>query len=341
MRDVAMWRAVQAQLRDGHSVFMACVVDHTRHSPGTRGAKLVLDVQGRQVGTIGGGVMEKRTLERGARALELGVGVPEVEVLHHRKDAQSDTRSGMICAGSQTNVSFVLEPSRDLNGVEAVLDVLSKDTAGTLIFEPESGLYVQQDLGLTRPDVSFTRLVYKREGVWSYQEDLLGFERAVIFGGGHCGLALSRQLDILGFVVTVVDIRRGLATFVKASDCYARHVLCVEDYAKAACQVTHKERTYAIVMTSDFPSDVRALFGALGEPFPYVGVMGSGAKLRAIYLELERLGVPRVDVDRIVAPIGLSIRSSTPEEIAVSVAAQMIATKHTLFPNLAPRVLHG
>ncbi len=77
-------------------------------------------------------------------------------------------------------------------------------------------------------------------------------------------------------------------------------------------------------MTSDFPSDVAALSGVVGRLFPFVGVMGSPVKLKAIFDRLREQGFTDDQLDRLQAPVGLPIGSSTPEEIAVSVAAQIL-----------------
>ena len=77
-------------------------------------------------------------------------------------------------------------------------------------------------------------------------------------------------------------------------------------------------------MTTDFPSDVRALSGVLPHPFRFIGVMGAPAKLEQILQRLADEGFSATDLARIHAPIGLDIPSHTPEEIAISVAAQIL-----------------
>ena len=94
--------------RGSVTAFVAIVADHTRHSPGTRGAKMLIGPNGLQIGTIGGGVMEGRMLEVASSALAAGA-TPSLDVLHHRERPEGSP-SGLICAGRQTMVYFVARP---------------------------------------------------------------------------------------------------------------------------------------------------------------------------------------------------------------------------------------
>ncbi|MEO1369822.1 MAG: XdhC family protein, partial [Acidobacteriota bacterium] len=92
------WRGVEAALGSGRSVFVARVVESTAHSPGTPGAALYATSDAPPVGTVGGGAMELRLLERARKALGAGERVRELVDLHHRRDApDGGQRSGMMC----------------------------------------------------------------------------------------------------------------------------------------------------------------------------------------------------------------------------------------------------
>lgn len=335
MRKLEFWRAVHQELSGGRPAFLALVADHTRHSPGTRGAALMLTKAGQQVGTIGGGIMEKELLEQARAALSGDASfVPRARDLYHRRDAPG-ARSGLICAGRQTNVAFVARPDRDLEAVDEAVSRLEADRAGLLCFAPDRGLWLEEQ----GPSVELPPVRLIRGDDWRYEEQLLALDRVVIFGGGHCGLALSRQMSWLGYVVTIADTRPEVSTL--AENQWARHRIVRPDYAEVAGLVDHPEVSCAVVMTADFPSDVRALVGALRQPFPYLGLMGAPAKLRAIDQALRAEGFGEEALARLVAPVGLPIGSSTPEEIAVSVAAQLISLRPELFParGPAPRIV--
>lgn len=324
------WSTACALLGAGERLFVTLVVDHSRHSPGTRGARLLLSQSGQVHGTVGGGVMEKELLEEGASLLAQGWDGHRLEDLYHRRRAPG-RRSGMICAGRQRHLSLVLRPERDLEPLQQVLRRQQEDRAGLLTWSPQRGLALEEGA----PDrAQPPQRVVQRHGQPLYQEQLLELRRLVIFGGGHCGLALSRLMRSLGYVVTVAEVRASLPML--RDNEAARHKLVVPGYAQAAALVSHPEVTCAVVMTADFPSDTQALLGALAQPFVFVGLMGAPAKIKAIGEALTELGVSPQDQARITAPVGLPIGSSTPEEIAVSVAAQLIQLRPALFPAWGP-----
>ena len=328
MRTLDFWEAALKKLRDGQSIFVGMVADHTRHSPGTRGARLLLDARGEIMGTIGGGIMEARLLEEGRAALREPGSLPQARELFHRKQAQGQT-SGLICAGRQTNVSALLHPAH-APLMERVVARLRADAPGLLTLHSDGEWALAQEHEVGAP----VRLVSNGPHQWRYEEQLLAQDRVAIFGAGHCGQALTQLMAQLGYVVTLVDVREDVWTLGQSDG--ATHMIIASDYAESAARVSHPALTPAIVMTADFPSDTRALIGALGEPFPFIGLMGAPAKLRAIDKALAEHGFDTTQRARLSAPVGLAIGSSTPAEIAVSVAAQLIQLRPQLFPWRAP-----
>ncbi len=311
------WRTVHQALRDGQRVFLALVVDNTRHSPGTRGARMLVREDGTVVGTIGGGVMEFSLVERARNLVRQDAPLAERHTLYHRPSGPGE-RSGMICAGSQTNVYYLCRPEADREVVEAFLQTAETDEDAALQMGP-AGMTLCRPSGLPAGQPGRFRV----EGEdWSYLERLFNPRRLAVLGGGHCGLALSRQMHHLGYDVFLFDTRPGLETLERNT--WAKEIRCLDDYRAAGALIAHPESTPVVVMTTNVTSDVRALLGVVEGPFPFVGVMGSPAKIARILSSLEAEGVPAALRQRIHAPVGLPIGSNTPEEIAVSIAAQLI-----------------
>jgi xanthine dehydrogenase accessory factor len=314
------WAEVDDHLRAGHRVFLALVAQATRHSPGTPGARLLLAENGERRGTVGGGVMEHAILRRGEETLARGGWeAPRVETLEHRRGA--DSPSGMICAGEQSNLYLVCRPAEEGPAIARLRRYLETGESGLLRITPE-GLEVLDEA--PRPDRPPHRLEPTAEG-FLYEEELLERRRLALFGGGHCALALARLVDGLGYDVFAFEGPRktpeaGLAAHVRSLE-------VVPSFRDAAARVAYPELTPAVVMTSDFPGDVEALAGALPRPFPFLGVMGSPAKLAAIRTRLLEQGFTAHDLERLTAPVGLPIGSRTPAEIAVSIAAQLLALR--------------
>lgn len=322
------WSEVARQLASDEPAFVAVVTDHTRHSPGTRGASLMVRPDGTQVGTIGGGGMEAEFLRLAQAVFAGDESSSGFQVLHHRKDAEG-LQSGLICAGRQDVFYFQADPS-NADVFARFAEAVDEDRDACLSVTNAVPTLVDPPPGFEDGPLSFH---VGGEGP-SYSERSLSFFRVAIIGGGHCGLALSRTLNQLGYRVTVVEDRPHLFTL-EANE-WAHDKIVVEDYAEAGEQIRYPELTHLVVMTAAMPTDVRALLGSIDRPFPYKGVMGSQAKLKAIRHRLVEQGVEEKEFDALYAPIGLRMTSNTPEEIAISVAGQILRERQTLFPWAAP-----
>jgi len=320
------WSNLEAQLELGLRVLLVLVADNTRHSPGTKGARMFVTERGLQIGTVGGGIMELEILKSAQDRLQ-SQELPTLDTLHH-KQVGPGLKSGMICAGNQTNLMMVLD-ERHLPAVSDLAALDLEDKPGELLIASDGRFEVHLK-SASRPLFSLQR----GEGIWEYSERIFHWKRAAIIGGGHCGLALSEVLNRLGYVVTVFDVRDDLQTL--GDNLYARYIQVVDDYHDAAQQILYPEFTHVIVMTADFPGDTRALFGVWNsrKEFPFVGVMGSPAKIRKIHQTLRELGVEEDFLERVHGPIGVPMKSNKPEEIAISVAAQLLQLRDELFEEV-------
>lgn len=327
-----LWRFVKDRLHAGDAVFLAHVAHNTRHSPGTTGAQLAVCADGATFGTIGGGVMEAEVLETAEEALAAGDFEPRYERLYHRRKAPDDEksrRSGLICAGNQTNVYHLVTPDADRATVDEIVDRLEDDRAG-LVHISAAGLELQD---YTPKQIEPPHRLNTGDS-WRFSTQLLNWKRIAIIGGGHCGLALSRVMSQLGYTVTVFENRPDVFTFTDNN--FATHRIAVDDYAEAGDQIEYPAWTHVIVMTANQPDDVRGLLGVAEGPYPYIGVMGAPAKLAQIRSDLTELGIADRAIDRFYAPIGLDMTSNTPEEIAISIAAEILRERKSLFPFTRP-----
>lgn len=326
----SFWGALADHLSDDQMAFVAVVADHTRHSPGSRGAKMFVRPDGSQFGTIGGGAMEASIIERAASALSSTEQLYDLQVLEHRRDTGPDSDpSGLICAGKQTMAYWVAVPDQsELYGRFAA--AIDADDECELQVKNGAPRLVDRAIDPQRGPITLASKT--REFV--YSEHAVNHKRVAIVGGGHCGLALSRTMKQLGYRVTLFEVRPDIFTFVENR--WADEKQIIDDYADAAALVSYPQLTHFVVMTADYPSDVRALLGGLDGTFPFVGAMGSEAKLTAIRRELLASGLAQERIDELYAPIGLQMTSNTPEEIAISIAAQVLREREKLFPWSQP-----
>ena len=147
---------------------------------------------------------------------------------------------------------------------------------------------------------------------------------AMIFGGGHISKSLSKVLEIAGFRVSVIDNREAFANrerFPDVAEVYS------DEYEDAFPKLPINESTYLAIVTRGHRDDMRVLRLALNTPARYIAMIGSKRKVISVMKELEKEDIPRTAFDRIFAPMGLEIGAVSPEEIAVSVAAEMIAVR--------------
>jgi len=313
----SFWQTVASLLEKGQNVFLALVAEHTQHSPGTMGAKLLVAKNHDPVGTIGGGIMEYKLVKQAGDILERDNYTPEIQTLIHRKSGPGE-KSGMICAGKQTNLYYLCHPEKDGETVERIKHNLENDQSATLTISPSGMLVKEQQPDVNKPQIKLS----VGENRWLYEEQLLNFKRIAIIGGGHCSLALSRVMKNLGYGVFVYETRENVFTITENR--YTRSVQIVDDYRDAASLINYPELTNVVVMTTDVNSDVRGLLGLIGLPSPFIGVMGSQAKIAEILKRLKSEGISEDQLSHLTAPVGTPMTSNTPEEIAISVAAQIL-----------------
>ncbi len=319
MNSAAFWRAALERLDAGMPLFVALVVANTRGSPGTLGARLLVDADGNTFGTIGGGIMEANLVRAARDALRAGRDAPPaLEQLEHRDKPGTAHPSGLICAGEQTNLNLCLWPDRDAATIRAFCAALDADNGEALTLQIDAnGLRVTRahDIGmqLSRDDER-----------WCWRESSVNPERLVIVGGGHCGKALARLAADVGYHVEVFDTRaEALGNAADWPTEARRHLLA--DYAELPARLHWPELTTVAVMTAAMTQDVEALTALADANVHWLGVMGSAAKIHEIRVRLAARGIAQHHIDAIHGPIGLPMKSDTPPEIAVSIMAQLLA----------------
>jgi xanthine dehydrogenase accessory factor len=168
-----------------------------------------------------------------------------------------------------------------------------------------------------------------------FVEPILAQPVCYICGAGHVGHAVSKIASLAGFATVIVDDRAQFANrerFPEASRLYA------EEWEKNFAQLEPNEFSYIVITTRGHKDDMNVLRWAVGTRARYIGLIGSKRKVLEIYKVLEEEGAPRERLERVHAPIGLEIGALTPEEIAVSIVAEMIAVRrHAPLP--APKAI--
>src|SRR5271165_2425604 len=155
-----------------------------------------------------------------------------------------------------------------------------------------------------------------------------------IFGAGHVAFNLYKVARIAGFEVIVVDDRESYANRERFPD--AREVIA-DDFEIALARMHVPESAYIVIVTRGHRDDMRVLRWAVNANTRYLGMIGSQRKTISIYNELQKEGIPAEKFANVHAPVGLEIGAVTPEEIAVSIVAEMIAVRRQVSPNVASK----
>jgi xanthine dehydrogenase accessory factor len=157
-----------------------------------------------------------------------------------------------------------------------------------------------------------------------FVEPVIPQPRAFIFGGGHVSKGISKIATLAGFSTSIIDNREAFANperFPEAEATYA------EEYEDAFPKLPVNSSSYIIIVTRGHRDDMRVLRWAVNTPARYIAMIGSKRKTISVVHELEKEGIPREAFEKVFAPMGLEIGAELPEEIAISVVAEMIAIR--------------
>ncbi|MGB7173452.1 MAG: XdhC/CoxI family protein, partial [Candidatus Acidiferrales bacterium] len=165
-----------------------------------------------------------------------------------------------------------------------------------------------------------------------FVEPILPQPKLFLFGGGHVSTALARVAHLAGFGIAVIDDRASFANMERFP--MAEAVLTT--YEEAFEKLKPNASSYIVIITRGHKDDMRVLEWAVGTEVRYVGMIGSKRKVISVYKALEKQGIAVEKFARVHAPVGLEIGALTPEEIAVSVTAELIAIRR----NAQPGVTH-
>jgi xanthine dehydrogenase accessory factor len=163
-----------------------------------------------------------------------------------------------------------------------------------------------------------------------FVEPVVPQPRAFIFGAGHISKSLSKVATLAGFETVIVDDRESFANHERFPEAGEVHAGNYEDVFP---ELVVNETSYVVIVTRGHRDDMRVLRWAVSTPARYVAMIGSKRKVIGVVKELEKEGIPRASVERIYAPMGLEIGAVSPEEIAVSVVAEMISVRRNAESN--------
>lgn len=287
---------------------MAVVVSARGSTPRVAGARQFVTAAGEPWGTVGGGVAESRALALARETLADGRPRQFHADLHGRP---GDIRDG-ICGGAMDVWIVRLQSPADLAAVDSVNQALHEGKRVSVLTSLTSPHPISLGRSGAAPGVagdSFTEIVEPPP-------------RLLVVGAGHIGRSLARLINDLGFVVAVQDTRAEWLV----PESFPSACSLEKDIASAVDALRHWEGgKFTTLVTRGFPQDVEALAALAGiSNMDYVGLLGSCARVATVRSAVVASGGLPWPEGVFHAPIGLEIGAETPDEIAVSIAAEVI-----------------
>ena len=214
--------------------------------------------------------------------------------------------------------------------------VVDGEGAGTKALFSRQGIVFRDDLFPAGPAEEIRRMPPEQDELLTigrsrvFLERISGAKKLVLCGAGHVALCVIRLGVMLGYEVTVIEDREEYAG--KAREAGAQQVIC-RPFAEALDGITGDLSTAFVIMTREHAHDLECLRRILGKPCAYAGMMGSRSRTEQVRNQLLEEGYDPDKVNSVHMPIGLPIGSRTPEEIAVSVTAELISVLNAADPG--------
>ena len=343
-----VFREAVSQLNDDRQVVVATVVKTSGSTPQKPGAKLLVRDDGSGVGTLGGGCVEGDIWFAAQQLLKSG-GAAEMRSYELNEDLASE--EGLICGGT---MYFLIDPIRRPVDYQIYAEEVVTAYEGgapvaiaNLMVAPESSGFsvgakmLIRENGETEGTLGDSRLnersvrkavnlmalgkqeyvVDEATGAEIFIEAFTTPPTMVLAGGGHVSKALAPIARSVGMRVFVVDDRPEFANVERFPEA---DIVLTQDFVSGIADLPINANTFIVIATRGHRYDDTALEAAARTPARYVALLGSKRKTIMIYEELIRRGLPIDRVRELRAPSGLDITARTPEEIAISIVAEIL-----------------
>ena len=224
-------------------------------------------------------------------------------------------KSGMICSGENKVILYPLNYDTHHDNINEII--------GHAIIKDEITIKISTTEFRSKAGATIN-------GQYEYKNDIykevIGYKHIVcIVGGGHVGLALSKQMNMLDFYVKVFDNRPGLDTLAANKDAKEKHIVKFDEIEK---HIPEGENIYVVIASFSHTHDKNILNKLINKKVAYLGMMGSKNKVQQIFEDLKSKGITEKQLKKVSSPIGVTIKSETPPEIAISIAAEIIDVKN-------------
>lgn len=321
-------------LERGESGILATMIKRTGSAPRDIGAKMFVGEDGKTFGTVGGGRLESDGYREALEIMNKGI----TRVFSIRMDAQRVEEKDMLCGG---NVEVLLEPVtvKHLNVYRHIENCLKNREKGIIITNFNKSAFaktmIDKELNVIGDPLNNETIDKYKDLFYGNQPVLLDgiFVDPIqisfplyIFGAGHVAQFLSKIARIAGFHITVIDDREEFANKERFPDA---NTIIVGDFQDAFNYLDFTGNEYVVILTRSHEYDAEALRESMKRHTKYVGMIGSKRKVKIILDHMRENGFDGETIGKVHAPIGISVNAETPEEIAISIAAELVSVRNT------------
>jgi xanthine dehydrogenase accessory factor len=326
-----IYAVIDEYLDRGETGVLATIVKRTGATPQVAGAKMFIGADGKIFGTVGGGCVEAEIWQNSRKVLK----TKEAGIVRYALDGKGVEDDGMICGG---NIDVFLEPVdekyRDLYGHIAQSRKEGKKALTITSFGAHEfsktlctihGECIGDQMGDAEEAIK-SLFHEKKPKVFEDRvvEPVLTTSTLYIYGAGHVSQFISNLAKTMDFTVVVIDDRGQFADrerFPEADD------VVVDDFENVLKHIDNDSEAYAAVVTRGHKHDALVLEKILTRQHRYIGMIGSKRKIRIIFDYLKEKGFDPELLRSVHAPIGIDINAETPQEIALSIVAELVKVR--------------
>lgn len=313
---------------------LATVIERTGSAPRDVGAKMFIGEDRKTFGTVGGGLLESKAYQEALSIMHTGTS----KTYSISMDAVRIDADDMLCGG---NVTILLEPAtkKYQNLYRQITALQEKRQRGLILTNFSTDIFSKTLLdqaGNITGDIPGPEMVQRvQEFLYERQPMLLDgyFIDPVtisfplyIFGAGHVSQRISQIAKTADFYITVIDDRKEFANSERFPNADA---VMVADIHDAFCCLDFTGNEFVIIATRSHEYDAIIIREALSHNTRYIGMIGSKRKVKIILDSIRDEGFDESALKRIHAPVGIPINAETPQEIAISIVAELVKTKNS------------
>jgi len=329
---MGLYETIDNYLERKKNGIIATVIVRAGSTPRDVGAKMFVGEDGKLYGTIGGGRMEHDTYQRAMSIMGKGI----TEVLHIRMNEREIASNGMICGG---DVDVLLEPvfERYKDIYKRLEYMENSGKKGILITRFDKGslvkTLVEDDMTMIGDVLSeHDREIYSayfhesrpHTGEGFVVEPLQTFSVLYVFGAGHVSQYIAKIAAMVDFSVVIIDDREEFANRERFPEV---DEIIVDDFHKVFDKLKFTGKEFVVIVTRGHQYDANVLSDTLKRQTKYVGMIGSKRKVKMVFDHMKEIGFSDELIEKVHAPIGLAIHAETPQEIAVSIIAELISIR--------------